>query len=200
MVSPVMPDRRRSSTAAACLLAMVCLTSCGTSDEDVATPEAHGGPETPPASEVSVTDALRADSDEPTADVSSAAEPLAVEQEVADEGLPDLTDWQVGTGHRGVHTLAWRPVGQSDVPRNEEFEIEVLLLRDEQPLPGMRLAITGWMPEHEHGMVRSPLIEDMGEGRYLVSGMLLHMRGSWQLRYQVFSGRDTEIVTFDLEL
>jgi hypothetical protein len=176
MVSIVIADRSSSSPAAVCLLAVLCLASCGTS-------EGGDAPEAPDVPEATGSTESRA----------------AVEQ-VAEAGPPDLTGWQVGTGHRGVHTLAWRPVGQSDVPRNEEFEIDVLLLRDEQPLPGMRLAVTGWMPEHEHGMVRSPLIEDVGEGRYLVSGMLLHMRGSWQLRYQVFSGRDTEIVTFDLEL
>ncbi len=112
----------------------------------------------------------------------------------------EAAGWTVGAGHRGLHLLAWRLLDREDVPRNVDFSIEVLLVRDGAPAVGPRLALSGWMPEHEHGMVRLPVVEDLGDGRFGISALLLHMRGAWQLRFQVQAGRDTEIVTFDLEV
>ncbi len=133
-----------------------------------------------------------------------------VSTDVPDEpNLKDLKGWHVADGHRGLHRLAWRirpaegelaPSTPSKPPRNSEFALDVLLLRDEQLAPGLRVAVTGWMPEHEHGMVRLPVVEEVAPGRHSVTGMLLHMRGTWQLRFQIFAERDSETVTFDVDL
>lgn len=211
MVSRVMSTRLLSSFALVSsmgVLGLLGLMGCGPS-EGGASPAGDGAsgiaedvevvddapvspPVSPPLSPKDLPQTLRSQ-EEPPAEVEAPPTPDP-------PGMPDLTGWQVGTGHRGVHTVAWRVVDRQAVPRNEEFEIDVLILRDGEPQPGMRLAVSGWMPEHDHGLVRSPLLEEVGKGRYRVSGMLLHMRGSWQLRFQVFAGRDTETATFDVEL
>lgn len=41
------------------------------------------------------------------------------------------------------------------------------------------------MPQHGHGMNYRPTLESLGEGRYRVNGMLLHMPGRWQLSIAV---------------
>jgi hypothetical protein len=43
------------------------------------------------------------------------------------------------------------------------------------------------MPQHGHGMNYRPTVEPLGEGRYRVNGMLLHMPGRWQLSIAVGS-------------
>ena len=113
---------------------------------------------------------------------------------------PELAEWVVAEGHRGIHELSWRPVDRSKVPRNEEFVVEVVLRRDGEPVEGVTLQVSGYMPAHNHGLIQLPLVEEQGEGRYLVEGLLLHMRGDWQLRFQVLAGRDTESFTFELKL
>ena len=78
----------------------------------------------------------------------------------------------------------------------EEDELPLLL----GTAQGVTLQVSGYMPAHNHGLIQLPLVEEQGEGRYLVEGLLLHMRGDWQLRFQVLAGRDTESFTFELEL
>lgn len=111
----------------------------------------------------------------------------------------DLSGWQVATGDDGLFDLAWRPVGGT-VPRNEVFKLEVMLLRDGQLLAGPQVRVRGWMPDHGHGLVRTPLVTDLGDGRHRVEGLLLHMRGLWQLFFDVTDGQQTDCVSFELSL
>jgi hypothetical protein len=96
----------------------------------------------------------------------------------------------------------WRPV-PDPVPLNEPFEIAIELFDpvDELPLPGATLLIDAWMPAHFHGMLRRPEVIDLGGGHYRAKGMLFHMRGHWQLRFDLLddNGRRTR-ATSDVEL
>lgn len=106
-----------------------------------------------------------------------------------------------GIGHLGVFHLAWRPLGgHASVPRNLSCALEVLLTRDGVPAPDVALQISGFMPAHGHGLVQFPLVEDLGQGRYRVEGLLLHMRGHWQLRFTLRQQQVMETVTFELEV
>ena len=64
----------------------------------------------------------------------------------------------------------------------------------------VQLQVTGWMPAHSHGLVQMPSVEVVGDGRYLVRGMLLHMRGDWQVRFSIIANRSLETATFELTL
>lgn len=143
--------------------------------------------------EVALTDSVANDPepDEPAADEAAAVEA---------GGLPDLTGWYVSEGHLGLHTLAWRPIGHAGVPRNVEFSADVLLMRAGQLVTGAFLQVTGYMPAHGHGMVQLPQAVELGEGSYRVDGMLLHMRGSWQVRFSVVADRTVETVSYEFEL
>jgi len=112
---------------------------------------------------------------------------------------PDLTGWHVGVGHQGRHRLAWRLAGGGEVPRNVESELDIYLERDGAPVPGALIQVSGWMAEHQHGLVQTPIVDEVGQGHYRVSGMLFHMRGAWQLRFQVIADKIVESVTFELQ-
>ncbi|MFT7462015.1 MAG: hypothetical protein ACI9EF_000351 [Pseudohongiellaceae bacterium] len=111
----------------------------------------------------------------------------------------DLSGWTVSSGASGFYDLAWRSV-DGTVPRNEVFDMDVLLLRNGQSLTGPQVRVRGWMPDHSHGLVRTPLVTNLGDGRHRVEGVLLHMRGLWQLMFDVTDGQQTDCVTFELSL
>lgn len=108
-------------------------------------------------------------------------------------------DWRSLTSPAGDATLAWRPL-EGVIPRNQDFALEVRLSGRDGPLAGAPIHVRGWMPEHGHGLIRQPLVLDRGDGTYLVEGVLLHMRGAWQLTFDVLIGAETRVFTFELEL
>ncbi len=99
----------------------------------------------------------------------------------------------------GRFTIAWRPLAGA-VPKNEYFALEAYLYQGEQAVPGAELVVSAWMPDHGHGLVVQPRTTERGEGRYEVDGMLLHMRGKWELFFDVVKDGFSERAQFDLEL
>ena len=57
------------------------------------------------------------------------------------------------------------------------------------------------MPGHGHGMNTRARVEPLGDGRFVVRGLLLHMSGQWELEFDVAKGRVHEkaVVRFELE-
>lgn len=127
-----------------------------------------------------------------------AAAPATTEP-AAPEAEPVRDDWRRATAPGGRYELAWRPA-DGEIPRNEEVELELRLELDGRPCPGVRVAVRGWMPDHGHGLVREPLVADLGDGRYRVEGLLLHMRGHWQVIFDVGEGAERDALVFDVEL
>lgn len=192
------PAARLARLIAAVSLLSLGLAACDASDDgdhDQVVPQNAAEVELPVSAELAAETIAAAEPiAEPIAEVATAA--------VADvPDVIDLTDWHVADGHLGLHSLAWLPLGhQGSVPRNIEFSMDVLLRRDDLPVTGANVQVTGFMPAHGHGMVQLPQTEELGEGRYRIDGMLLHMRGSWQVRFTIVANRAVETVTFDLEL
>ncbi len=119
----------------------------------------------------------------------------------APAALPDFDDpaWTRVPSRAGRYLVCWRtPRGK--VPRNEDFTLEVWVLRDGAPVGEAELAVNGWMPDHGHGMLRLPRTQRSADGSFLVEGMLLHMRGLWQLRFDVLEGPLAETAECELEL
>lgn len=132
----------------------------------------------------------------PSADASADA---GAHASVADPDPRRDPSFRVAASKGGAFTLAWRPVAGA-LPRNERCELEVFLYRGEEPLSGAQLSVSGWMPDHGHGMLVQPQAFETGAGRYLVTGVLLHMRGSWVLFFDVISGAYSERAEFALEV
>jgi hypothetical protein len=109
-------------------------------------------------------------------------------------------DWRTAATPDGRTTCSFRVVGGGDPPRNEDFELEVVLERDGERLRGAELVVSGFMPEHGHGMVRWPRTTPREDGSFLVEGMLLHMRGHWQLFFDIHEATGSSRACFDLEI
>jgi len=99
-----------------------------------------------------------------------------------------------GLTQRGVFEVEVRP-SPDPIPLNAPFELSVVLRSGADPaqaLPGRTLLVEGWMPGHGHGMLRQSQVDDLGDGRYRVRGMLFHMPGAWELRIKVIETRIEE--------
>ena len=64
----------------------------------------------------------------------------------------------------------------------------------------LTVAVDARMPAHQHGMKQVPSVHPLGDGRFRVEGMLLHMTGHWELYVDVTSGAVTERAQWDLTL
>ncbi|NOT31838.1 MAG: hypothetical protein HOP15_15440 [Planctomycetes bacterium] len=139
--------------------------------------------------------------------VTSATVPPAPPESLTSEPVsaagpaPDFADpsWTRVPSRAGSYLVCWRTV-TGKVPRNEDFELEVWVLRDGASVPGVELTVNGWMPDHGHGMLRQPRSARRADGSFRVEGMLLHMRGLWQLRFDVLEGALSEAAECALEL
>jgi hypothetical protein len=103
------------------------------------------------------------------------------------------------TSRAGKYLVCWRSLSGS-VPRNQDFELEAWVLRDGAPVRDAELAVSAWMPDHGHGMLRQPQAVAREDGSFHVSGMLLHMRGHWQLFFEVLEGSLSETAECALDL
>jgi hypothetical protein len=115
--------------------------------------------------------------------------------------LPDFTDpsWTRVTSRGGRYLVCWRAL-DGRVPRNEDFELEVWVLRDGKSVEDALLSVSAWMPDHGHGMLRQPKAEARADGGFRIPGMLLHMRGHWQVFFEVLEGTLAETAECAVDL
>jgi hypothetical protein len=102
----------------------------------------------------------------------------------------------------GTFQLLLKPT-VTPAPFNQLFELQVdvsLLSPLDDPNP-FWLSLETTMPGHGHGMNTRARIEQLEGGRFIVRGLLLHMSGEWEFKFDVAKGRTHEkaIVRFVLE-
>jgi hypothetical protein len=56
------------------------------------------------------------------------------------------------------------------------------------------------MPAHRHGMNYRPTVAARGGGRYRAEGLLLHMPGAWEFRFDVRTSAGHERITLAREI
>lgn len=66
------------------------------------------------------------------------------------------------------------------------------------PADASLLRVDASMPEHRHGMNYKTSLHALGDGRWRVDGLLWHMAGRWELRWDVRSSAqpDAAVDTF----
>jgi hypothetical protein len=92
--------------------------------------------------------------------------------------LPTAAGTRLGEGHAA---LAWR-AEPAAIAIGKPFTLHVSIC------PGMRLVrVDATMPEHRHGMNYRPSLHPQkdGEGRWRADGLLWHMAGRWELRFDL---------------
>ncbi len=88
-------------------------------------------------------------------------------------------------------------------PLNQLFSLEATVERGCDPPRrpvAPRLRVDAAMPEHRHGMNTDAVVTSLGEGRFGVEGLLLHMPGRWEMYFDVTDGGVTERAQLDFVL
>lgn len=76
--------------------------------------------------------------------------------------------------------LAWQATPEP-IAVSRPFQLRVSIC----PANARLARVDATMPEHRHGMNYRPSVRPLGEGRWTVDGMLWHMSGRWELRFDV---------------
>ena len=131
-----------------------------------------------------------------------ATQPQRPESRVADSGTVAGASEQ-SAGETGGHTITSsrarymitftpRP---HEIPLNELFTLQVDVVDAALGRPvdeGVQLSVDAAMPTHRHGMNTRPEVERTGAGSFVVSGMLFHMPGEWELYFDLTRNGVTE--------
>ena len=84
-----------------------------------------------------------------------------------------------------------------------EYQEWIIVVRDhaDRIVEDAYLAISGGMIAHGHGLPSKPQIQHyLGEGRYLIEGVLFNMAGTWTLQFIVQTKEQVDRVRFDFEV
>lgn len=79
--------------------------------------------------------------------------------------------------------LAWQAEG-GPIAVGRPFVMQVQLC----PAGARLLRVDATMPEHRHGMNYRPSVAAQPDGRWRAEGLLWHMPGRWELRFDVEHG------------
>lgn len=112
---------------------------------------------------------------------------------------PDAADGTV-VG-KGDLMLAYRPLLKSQsgsMPMAQHFAMEVQLCGKGGASTALLTGVDASMPAHKHGMNYRPTIKPLGNGRFRIDGMMLHMAGQWEFAFEVQAGKELIRLTHDV--
>ncbi len=82
------------------------------------------------------------------------------------------------------YVVAWRP-RPAPIRLGEFFALEIAVCARTGAGPPAALRVDAQMPAHRHGMNYRPSVARAGEGRFIASGLLLHMPGRWEFSFEL---------------
>ena len=102
---------------------------------------------------------------------------------------------------KGIYRVSF-DANVADPPLNVMHEW-ILTVRTEagDAVENAEIVVDGGMPAHNHGLPTAPRVtEYLGDGQYRVRGFRFHMRGDWQVSFEIRESDRSDTVTFDLTL
>lgn len=108
----------------------------------------------------------------------------------------DATYHRLGT-ERAEIAYRWEP---AEVKVGRFFAAEVIACRAPGRAAVNEIAIEAVMPAHGHGMNYRPAVEFVSAGHFRVTGLMLHMPGQWQFRFDLYQGALRTRLIHDLVL
>jgi len=106
--------------------------------------------------------------------------------------------WNVCESALGTWVVRWR-----SEPERLEFGAPARLVVEAHRLDGLaadELRADAGMPQHGHGVLRRMQVEDLGQGRFAVENVYLHMPGAWRVYLDVGRAGVFERVELELEV
>lgn len=88
----------------------------------------------------------------------------------------------------------------STIAVSEHFSVILeICKKDGTPFAGTPV-VDAHMPMHRHGMNYRPQVEKLSGGKFRADGLLFHMPGKWQFKFDIQDGDSSERVTLDYML
>ncbi len=128
----------------------------------------------------------------------SAATLALVAPRAADACEPHLKGAGVERIEGKRYVLAWR--AQPPIRISEFFSLDVAVCSNEGQPRVSTLRVDAQMPEHRHGMNYRASVRPQGPDRFVVEGLLFHMPGSWELRFDINAGADRESLSMRVQI
>jgi hypothetical protein len=101
-----------------------------------------------------------------------------------------------GEGRRAQNAAGTQTIVYRFLPAELKTDRHFSLLIETCPLSaGAELRVDATMPAHRHGMNYKPTVTREGPGRWRADGLLLHMPGEWQFRFDLREDGRTERLT-----
>ena len=91
----------------------------------------------------------------------------------------------------------WEP---SVLKVGQFFAADVIACRAPGPVEVREVALDAQMPAHGHGMNYRPTATPAGPGRFRVTGLMLHMAGTWRLTIDLVQGATRTRLTHEVKL
>jgi hypothetical protein len=101
----------------------------------------------------------------------------------------------------GLFVARFEP--ERGVVRQGELQSWLLTLKTAAgaPVEGAAIAVSGGMPQHDHGLPTSPQATDyLGDGHYRIDGIKFTMSGWWQLHFGISAAAGSDSVVFNILL
>lgn len=99
---------------------------------------------------------------------------------------------------QGNVQATWKVEGAA-MPLGKMFAVQVQVC----PANAVLTRVNATMPEHQHGMNYRPSIERIGDakdGRWRADGLMFHMPGRWELRFDIQADGRTVRLTDSVQL
>lgn len=114
----------------------------------------------------------------------------------------NAADWKLdGFTEDSLFNLSLYP--QTGDPIIGDYQNWVVEVKDGnlQGIENAEIALGGGMSAHKHGLPSQPKVTKyLGEGKYLIEGMLFNMAGKWTLLVSVRKGRFLDTAEFEMNL
>jgi hypothetical protein len=94
--------------------------------------------------------------------------------------------------------VAFRP-DPAPIAVSKHFALDVVVCA-KSGAAATGLVVDAQMPAHRHGMNYRPTVAARGSGRYRAEGLLLHMPGAWEFRFDVRTAQGSERVSLGVEI
>lgn len=109
-------------------------------------------------------------------------------------------DGAQGEMHAGIDGVLSFALEAVDAVTQGENTFRLELRQADAPLPGADVAVEVLMPAMGHGSSQTPVVHDVGGGRYRIDNVVFTMSGTWELRIRAAAGDAADRATFTSEV
>lgn len=124
---------------------------------------------------------------------------LLVATNFAQACVPNLSGDGVVRIESPRYVLAFRTFPKQ-IAVGEPFSMDIDICNKKDVLALETLRVDAQMPIHRHGMNYAPTVQRVANGRWRAEGLLFHMPGPWEFRFDLRAREMTDHLTHSYQL